>query len=39
MIELPKYKAPTYNPRGLAENERTDFTRRIPAEPQRAYVL
>ena len=28
MIELPKYSTPTYNPRGLAENERTDFTRR-----------
>lgn len=26
MIELPKYTVPTYNPRGLAENERTDFT-------------
>jgi hypothetical protein len=31
MIELPKYTVPTYDPRGLAVNERTDFTRRIPA--------
>ena len=30
MIELPKYTVPTYNPRSLAVNERTDFTRRIP---------
>lgn len=35
MIELPKYTVPTYNPRGLAENERTDFTRRIPALPEK----
>lgn len=33
MIELPKYSTPTYNPRSLAVNERTDFTRRIPAYP------
>ena len=30
MIELPKYSVSTYNPNGLAVNERTDFTRRIP---------
>ena len=35
MIELPKYTVPTYNPRGLAVNERTDFTRRIPALPEK----
>ena len=35
MIELPKYSVPTYNPRGLAVNERTDFTRRIPALPEK----
>ena len=31
MIEIPKYSAPTYDPRSLAVNQRTDFTRRIPA--------
>ena len=35
MIELPKYTVPTYDPRGLAVNERTDFTRRIPALPEK----
>ena len=35
MIELPKYSVPTYDPRGLAVNERTDFTRRIPALPEK----
>ena len=35
MIELPKYSTPTYNPLGLAVNERTDFTRRIPALPEK----
>lgn len=30
MIELPKYTVPTYDPHALAENQRTDFTRRIP---------
>lgn len=35
MIELPKYTVPTYDPWGLAVNERTDFTRRIPALPEK----
>ena len=35
MIELPKYTVATYDPRGLAVNERTDFTRRIPALPEK----
>ena len=35
MIELPKYTVSTYDPRGLAVNERTDFTRRIPALPEK----
>ena len=35
MIELPKYSVPTYDPLGLAVNERTDFTRRIPALPEK----
>ena len=35
MIELPKYTVPTYDPRGMAVNERTDFTRRIPALPEK----
>lgn len=35
MIELPKYTVPTYDHRGLAVNERTDFTRRIPALPEK----
>ncbi len=35
MIEIPKYSVPTYNPRGLAVNERTDFTRRIPSLPEK----
>ena len=30
MIELPKYTVPTYDPHALAENQRSDFTRRIP---------
>ena len=38
MIELPKYSVPTCNPRGLAVNERTDFTRRIPALPEKQLV-
>lgn len=35
MIEISKYTVPTYDPRGLAVNERTDFTRRIPALPEK----
>lgn len=30
MIELPLYTVPTYDPHALAENRRSDFTRRIP---------
>lgn len=30
MIEIPKYSVPTYDPNALIENQRTDFTRRIP---------
>ena len=30
MIEIPKYTMKTFDPNGLAVNERTDFTRRIP---------
>lgn len=33
MIEIPKYSVSTYDPKSLAVNERTDFTRRIPALP------
>ena len=35
MIELPKYSVPTYNPNSLVDNERTDFTRRIPSLPEK----
>ena len=35
MIEIPKYTVPTYDPKALAENQRTDFTRRIPALPEK----
>ena len=31
MIEIPKYSVPTYNKEGQCYNERSDFTRRIPA--------
>lgn len=31
MREIPKYSVPTYNPNSLVDNERTDFTRRIPS--------
>ena len=31
MIEIPKYRVPTYDPNSTAVNQRTDFTRRIPA--------
>ena len=35
MKELPKYSVPTYNPNSLVDNERTDFTRRIPSLPEK----
>lgn len=35
MIELPKYSVPTYNPNSMVDNERTDFTRRIPSLPEK----
>lgn len=31
MIEIPKYTVGTYDPNALIENQRTDFTRRVPA--------
>lgn len=31
MIEIPKYTVGTYDPKALAPNQHTDFTRRIPA--------
>ena len=33
MIEIPKYTVGTYDPKSTAVNQRTDFTRRIPALP------
>jgi hypothetical protein len=33
MIEIPKYTVGTYDPHGLCENQRSDFTRRIPSLP------
>ncbi len=35
MKVLPKYSVPTYNPNSQAFNQRSDFTRRIPALPQK----
>lgn len=35
MIELPKYSVPTYDPHSMVDNERTDFTRRIPSLPEK----
>ena len=35
MRELPKYSVPTYNPHSMIDNERTDFTRRIPSLPEK----
>ena len=35
MREIPKYSVSTYNPNSLVDNERTDFTRRIPSLPEK----
>lgn len=35
MIELPKYSVQTYDPHSMVDNERTDFTRRIPSLPEK----
>ena len=35
MIEIPKYSVPTYDPHSMVDNERTDFTRRIPSLPEK----
>ena len=35
MIEIPKYSVSTYNPHSMVDNERTDFTRRIPSLPEK----
>ena len=35
MREIPKYSVPTYNPHSMIDNERTDFTRRIPSLPEK----
>lgn len=32
---IPKYSVSTYNPNSVVENERTDFTRRIPSLPKK----
>ncbi len=38
MKEIPKYSVPTYNPHSMVDNERTDFTRRIPSLPEKQLV-
>lgn len=35
MIEIPKYTVPTYDPNSTAVNQHVDFTRRIPALPDK----
>lgn len=35
MIVIPKYAISTYNPMSVNDNERTDFTRRIPSLPEK----